>query len=181
MTSNKSEMDKRFAFASLIIILVIIASVALFYCWQQIMVQQNSSPDSLNRSQKEVYLPFGGKPSSIYIINSSATFGTFDHCVFDLYDFRFGGNCALIGDPYVYISGTIRNDDNKTLWVPLLARLYSTKGDQVGTIVHTNGRSEFRASFLSLSPNETGDFSITVKYDRSYGRKDIRGYEIYLA
>ena len=174
-------MDKRFAFVALAIVLVIVASVALFYCWLQITAQQNSSPDYLNQSQKDVYLPFGGTLSSIYLVNSSATFGTFDYFVFYFYDFVLGSNGALLGDPYVNISGTIRNDDNKTLWVPLLARLYSTKGDQVGTIVHTNGRSEFLASYLGVPAHETGTFSITVKYDRAHERKDISGYNIYIA
>ncbi len=174
-------MDKKFGFVALTILLMI-TGVALFFCWQQITALQNSSPEYIDQSQKDVYLSlYAGKPSKIYLVNSTASLGTFTNFVFDTDPFGLLNNGAVIGEPYVYISGTIRNDDNRTLWVPLLAYLTTSTGERLDTIVRTNGRTEFLASYLGVFPGETGNFSITVKYDRAYERQDISGYYVYLA
>ncbi len=79
---------------------------------------------------------------------------------------------AKQGDPCVIIYGTIKNEYNKDYYVCIFADIYNSKGEEVGQIVDPP-ICAFTCSHLKA--NETGDFSLHVKYDR----KDVTHYELY--
>ena len=158
-------------------------SITARYALLQSSHQELSAP---NLSLGGVYLSYPGMdPSQIYLVNSSARFGRFTSDVIDEWSFNgngYGKKVADKGDPFVVISGTIRNDESHgVLWVALFADLYNTKGEKIGAIIRTNSRPEFIASYLPVEAHGTGDFSIMLTYDKKYFLQDISSYNIYLA
>lgn len=148
---------------------------------------QNSAPEpnAPSLSMGDVYLCYrGGTASEIYLVSSEASFGRFTSDVIDEWSFNgtgFGKMVAAKGDPFMIITGTIRNDESQGVWVGMLADLYNDREEKIGTILRTNGRPEFYASYLHVPGQGIGNFSITLTYDKKYSAANISRYDIYLA
>lgn len=79
---------------------------------------------------------------------------------------------AKEGDPCVIIRGTIKNEYDRDYFICISADVFNSKGEKVGQIVDPP-ICAFSCAYLEA--NETGDFSLHVKYDR----EDIASYDLY--
>lgn len=69
----------------------------------------------INFSAGNTYLNFrNGTPSQVFLVESTAMFGTFTEDYLDPFDFQHVSNKygASKGDRYVSINGTVRNDNS---------------------------------------------------------------------
>jgi hypothetical protein len=168
-----------------------VAGIAVLY--QGIQSAPGGNVSAENMSQYEpgtpinppvgnVYLNLrNGAPSRIFLIDSGATFGTFvvDHI--DQYIPGMNFTDASKGDRFVNINGTIRNDYDLRLDIALDANVYDRKGNQIGTLLRSSGRPEFKAAWMGLRAGDSGSFSLLLKLDKQYTAADVGRYEIVLA
>lgn len=178
-------MDKRTPLALLAMAIVILAGIMVLYYGDRQAAERNDGSAPINASMQGTYLNFSnGTPSKIFLVESSATFGTFTSDYRDQFE-QFFGNAhgASQGDRFVNITGIIRNDyiSDRDYYIALNAQVYDTKETPIGTIVRTNGRTEFLSSYMGLATNKSGYFYILLKCDRKYQLKDIKKFEITLA
>jgi hypothetical protein len=191
-------MDKRIALCLLILVAVAGAGFAIVYhenektpvsTTSQNVTQnpgvQYEAAISINIPVGNVYINFrNGTPSRIFLINSSATSGTFAADHIDPWDWRSGSNGskdAYRGDRFASINGTVRNDYDQLLYFALEAHVYDRNGNQIGTLLRTSGRPEFLGAWMGLSAGDSGSFHLLLKLDRQYTAADIGRYEIFLA
>jgi hypothetical protein len=187
-------MDKILALCLALLVVVAIAGFALVYHGNRTPVNttrenetqspgaQYAAATSINFSAGNAYLDLpNGTPSRIFLAGSSATFGTFTE---DHVDPTFPGHDyveASKGDRFVSINGTIRNDYDQRLDIVLDAHVYDRNGNQIGTLLRSSGRPEFKAAWMGLRAGDSGSFSLLMKLDKQYTAADIGRYEIVLA
>ena len=184
-------MDNRVSLGIMLAAAVIIAAFAVIYHENQSApglnttgnsTSQYEAPVPINCSVGNVFLNFrNGTASRIFLADSSAMFGTFTEDRIDQYPPGMNYLEASIGDRFVSIDGTIRNDYAELLWIALDASIYDTKGNAIGTLLRSSGRPEFKAAWTGLASNESGAFHLLLKCDKQYTLKDIGRYEIVLA
>ncbi len=190
-------MDKRLAFALVIAVAFVVIGAALILRGDQNLTGTNATetyqsspngpgpfplPEPFAMSQQETYLNFrNGTPSKIYLVESRATFGTFTADHFDQWPPGMNYLEASKGDRFVSITGTVRNDEVGLLYIALDANLSDKKGDQIGTLLRSSGRPEFKAAWMGLEHNESGQFGLLLKCDPRYTIDDIGRYEVVLA
>jgi hypothetical protein len=115
-----------------------------------------------------MYFPMDNGTSKIYLINSTASYGTYSQN-----EGLIPGSIEVhAGDPCVIIKGTLRNDYNISSYIDLSAQLYDANGEPVGRVLtdvptHSAGQ-------VYAESNSTVNFSFTVQYNK----KDVSRYEI---
>jgi hypothetical protein len=192
-------MDKRVALGLVIIVAIVIAGLAFLYHGNQSNPDQNVTgqntsqqnpvqyepPVTLATSARDTYINYRNEtPSRIFLIDSSATFGTFAADHIDKWDWRNGSNGgkdADRGDRFLCINGTVRNDGDWLLYIALDAHVYDKKGNQIGTLLRSSDRPEFSAAWMGLGAGHSGEFQLLFKLDKQYTAADIGGYDIVLA
>jgi hypothetical protein len=149
-----------------IISLILIAGIVfVFY------IQNNTI-----RSVGDKYLTFSnGTTSKIYLINSNATYGTFEE---DIYNGLAENYTVKKGDPCVILDGTIRSDYDDFQVVLLTAQLFDKNEQQVGAVAMSflPYEQNFPALVNKSINNGTARFKLFIKYDI----KDVKNYEIYV-
>jgi hypothetical protein len=116
-----------------------------------------------------IYFPMDNGTSKIYLINSTANYGTYSQ---DMSLMPGGYPEAHAGDPCVMINGTLRNDYDRPYWIDLSAKLYDANGKPVGKVL-TDVPTHY-AGQVYAENNSTVNFSFTVDYDK----KDVSRYEV---
>jgi hypothetical protein len=116
----------------------------------------------------EKYFTMDNGTSEIYLINSTANYGTYGQD-----EGLMPGSVEVhAGDPCVIINGTLRNDYNRSYWIDLSAQLYDANGEPVGRVL-TDVPTHYAGQVYAES-NITVNFSFTVQYDK----KDVSRYEL---
>ncbi len=149
---------------TIIVLLAVIGYVLLYYS------QKNNLSDNSIQTEGEKYLSFpNGSLSKIYLVNSRAEYGNYDH------DIRSPPLTIKQGEPCVVVTGTIRSDYDRDYWMGLKVQLYNVSGYKVGTV--TDLTVPFKdVIIVNTKSNVTRSFEIYVKYDN----KDVSRYDIYL-
>jgi hypothetical protein len=168
-------MDKILAILISIIILLIIGVAIGMIEAHRDLASLPGNPENANHFNGYIPPYLGGNyftmdngTSMIYLINSTASYGTYSQD-----EGLIPGSVEVhAGDPCVIISGTLRNDYNRSYWLGLSAQLYDANGNPVGKVI-TDVPTHYAGQVYAES-NSTVNFSFTVQYDK----KDVSRYEL---
>ena len=129
------------------------------------------SPIPLPKGGEYLYFR-GGEETKVFLINSNMSYGIYDENI-SLGRINY---LAKKGDPCVIINGTIRNEYDKDYFICLMADIYNTKGENVGTVISPHAA---QPGFTVTHPKSKGisPFEIHVKYDK----RDIIDYDVFVA
>ena len=117
------------------------------------------------------YIPFRPdvEESRILLVDSELRYGTYDRNMF------FTRGKVVAGDNAVIISGTVRNDYEEDYYVAISATLYTSEGDEVGTVLSPSAPvGGFAVAFVTRG--SVSAFEIWVRYDQ----QDVTDYELFL-
>ncbi|MGA9141609.1 MAG: hypothetical protein WBZ29_15400 [Methanocella sp.] len=153
--------------------LTIVAIIIVIFIFGIILIstQHDFFPKNIIQQESGKYLSFpDGNLSKIYLINSSARYGTYDiDMINPTITIKKGEHCVIV-------TGTIRSDYDQEYWIEPSVQLYNKTADKVGQVTMRDSPWKSFEVVRTLG-NTTSNFKLYVKYDKN----DIDRYEIYLA